>query len=130
MISEFINQNLLIDMIVIIITLVQNSEVTCALYYDKIAKIFVQVTKFRTEILNKHGHLSSEHAEYIINALHDIRNNIVILMGKINNKTKLNENILSVKQEVIIPPPITDKKKSQLTLKNHFERKRTPIKRI
>ncbi|MFX0083750.1 MAG: hypothetical protein ACFE94_18520, partial [Candidatus Hodarchaeota archaeon] len=62
-------------------TLVENGEITCALYHDKIAKVFVQIAEFRFEIYNKHCDISDEQTEYIIDTLHTIRNNIVILMG-------------------------------------------------
>ncbi|MFX1344634.1 MAG: hypothetical protein ACFFBC_00480 [Promethearchaeota archaeon] len=70
---------------------VENGEITCTLYNDKMAKVFVQIVEFRNELYNRHFHnkycnnkcchMSDEHTEYIIDTLHAIRNNIVILMG-------------------------------------------------
>ncbi|MFX1389735.1 MAG: hypothetical protein ACFE9Z_06730 [Promethearchaeota archaeon] len=60
---------------------IEMGMVTCALYHDKIAKCFVQIVALRVEIYNKHCRLSDDHAEYIIDALQTIRDNIVIIMG-------------------------------------------------
>lgn len=62
-------------------SLVENGNITCALYHEKIAKLFIQITEFRTEIYNKHHRISDEHTNYIIDTLHSIRNKIVIIMG-------------------------------------------------
>lgn len=44
-------------------------------------KVFVQITEFRNEIYNKHCRKSDEQTKYVIDTLHAIRNNIVILIG-------------------------------------------------
>ena len=59
-------------------SLVENGKITCALFRYKIAKIFIQFTE---SVYDKHCHLSDEHAKYILDTLHSIRNNIVILLG-------------------------------------------------
>lgn len=59
----------------------ENGSVTCSLYQDAMAKAMVYITEFKVEFLNKYDQIADEHAESIVNALHEIRNNIVILMG-------------------------------------------------
>lgn len=59
----------------------ENASVTCSLYQDAMAKAMVYITEFKVELLNKYDQIADDHAEYIVNALHEIRNNIVILMG-------------------------------------------------
>ncbi|MFX1410959.1 MAG: hypothetical protein ACFFA6_11440, partial [Promethearchaeota archaeon] len=61
--------------------LVEDGKITCALYHDKIAKVFVQLAELKAEIHHKRCRVSDDHTEYIVNMLHTIRNNIVILMG-------------------------------------------------
>lgn len=77
--SRFLNWKLskTQDLLTEAFALVENGEITCALYHNKIAKVFVQITELRAEIYNRRD----EQTEYIIDALHSIRNNIVILMG-------------------------------------------------
>ncbi|MBY9012203.1 MAG: hypothetical protein KGD70_07505 [Candidatus Lokiarchaeota archaeon] len=58
-----------------------NGNITCDLYHDAMAKVMIQITEFKVELLNKYDRIKDEHAEYIVNTLHEIRNNIVILMG-------------------------------------------------
>ncbi|MFX1375331.1 MAG: NosD domain-containing protein [Promethearchaeota archaeon] len=62
-------------------TLVEKGEITCALYHDQIAKVFIEITEFKSEIYNRHCQLPEDQIEFIIDTLHAIRNNIVILMG-------------------------------------------------
>jgi hypothetical protein len=59
----------------------ENGNITCSLYQDALAKLMVEITECKVEILNWLDRIDDEHAEYIENALHEIRNNIVILMG-------------------------------------------------
>ncbi|MFX1418424.1 MAG: hypothetical protein ACFE9N_05835 [Promethearchaeota archaeon] len=60
---------------------IENNEITCALIHDCLAKLFVGLAEHKTEIINKKGCIEDIHAEYIIDTLHDIRNNIVLLKG-------------------------------------------------
>jgi len=45
------------------------------------AKAMLHITEFKVELLNKYDRIDEGHADYIENSLHEIRNNIVILMG-------------------------------------------------
>jgi hypothetical protein len=59
----------------------ENGSITCSLYQDAMAKAMLYITEFKVELLNYYGLIADVHAEYIENTLHEIRNNIVILMG-------------------------------------------------
>ena len=59
----------------------ESGKITSGLFHDIVAKIILRITEFRTEIFNKINFINNEDAEYIINSIHTIRNNIVILMG-------------------------------------------------
>ncbi len=61
--------------------LIEKGDITCGIYHDLIAKICVRFSEIKTEILNRLNRIDDEIAEYIISTLHNIRNNIVILMG-------------------------------------------------
>lgn len=60
---------------------VANDEITCGLFHNYIAKIYVQIAEHKTKIFNRIGRINDTHAEYIMDSLHDIRNNVVILKG-------------------------------------------------
>lgn len=72
--------------------LIENGNITRGLCYDYIAKIYVRFAEIRTEILDRKNKIPDEIAEYIIITLHEIRNNIVILMGA-STGTKLAHDI-------------------------------------
>lgn len=59
----------------------ENGNITCSLYQDAMAKLMVLITECKVEILNWLDRIDDEYALYIENSIHDIRNNIVILMG-------------------------------------------------
>jgi len=59
----------------------EDGSITCALFHDYLAKLFIRFAEHRTEIFNRKGLIEDYHAEYIIDSLHEIRNNIVLLMG-------------------------------------------------
>jgi hypothetical protein len=59
----------------------ENGSVTCSLYQDAMAKAMLHITEFKVELLNKYDRIADDHAEFIENSLHEIRNNIIILMG-------------------------------------------------
>lgn len=61
--------------------LIQTNNITRGLCYDFVAKIYLRITEIKTELLNRKNWIPDETADYIITALHNIRNNIVILMG-------------------------------------------------
>ena len=66
--------------------LAEQGELTCGLFHDAVAKIMIEITEFRTEIFNKINFISDEDATYIIDCLHTIRNNIVLLLGTTSEK--------------------------------------------
>ncbi|MFX1315028.1 MAG: CARDB domain-containing protein [Promethearchaeota archaeon] len=61
--------------------LIEEGDIICGLYHDLIAKMYVRFSETKIEFLNKKNKIDDEIAEYIISAVHNIRNNIVILMG-------------------------------------------------
>ncbi|MHA1292076.1 MAG: hypothetical protein ACTSQJ_05345 [Promethearchaeota archaeon] len=61
--------------------LVEDGNITCGLFHDLIAQVLIEIVEFETELYNNLLLISDEDAEYIISALHVIRNNIVLLMG-------------------------------------------------
>ena len=61
--------------------LAEQGKITCGLFHDAVAKIMIEITEFRTEIFNKINFINDEDATYIIDSLHTIRNNIVLLLG-------------------------------------------------
>ena len=61
--------------------LAEQGKITCGLFHDAVAKIMVEITEFRTEIFDKINFITDEDATYIIDSLHTIRNNIVLLLG-------------------------------------------------
>ena len=65
---------------------IENEKIICALFHDAMAKAMVQITEFKVEILNRLDRIDDEHAEYIIDSLHTIRNNVVLLMGASTGK--------------------------------------------
>ncbi|MFX0035907.1 MAG: hypothetical protein ACFE9I_09750 [Candidatus Hermodarchaeota archaeon] len=60
---------------------VENGKITCGLFHDAIAKIMIQIAEFKVEIFGKLDLIDDENVEYIIDSIHSIRDNIVILMG-------------------------------------------------
>jgi len=62
-------------------SLVECGKITCGLFHDKIAKIYLRITEFKIDILNWFNIINDEEAEFISNSIHSIRNNIVMLMG-------------------------------------------------
>ncbi len=61
--------------------LAERGRITCGLFHDTVAKIMIEITEFRTEIFNKIKFINDEDATHIIDSLHTIRNNIVLLLG-------------------------------------------------
>ena len=61
--------------------LVESGKIACGLFYDVIAKACLGITEFKIEILNWVNKINDEDAEIITTSMHDIRNNIIILMG-------------------------------------------------
>jgi len=59
----------------------EDGNITCALFHNYLAKLFIRFAEHRTEIFNRKGLIEDYHTEYIIDSLHEIRNNIVLLMG-------------------------------------------------
>jgi hypothetical protein len=77
-----------------------NGSVTCGLYHDALAKLMVQIVEFKTEFLNWVDCIEDEHAEYIENSIHEIRNNIVLLMG-VSSGTELGANLAQIEVNLL-----------------------------
>jgi len=60
---------------------VENGEITCGLFHDIIAKIMIGIAEFKLEILNILDLIDDNNVNFIIDSIHSIRDNIVILMG-------------------------------------------------
>ncbi|MFX1442684.1 MAG: hypothetical protein ACFFHV_04655 [Promethearchaeota archaeon] len=60
---------------------IENGKCKCALFYDVIAQIYLKITEFKIELINRLNFINDENAEYMINFIHIIRNNIILLMG-------------------------------------------------
>ena len=78
----------------------ENGSVTCGLYHDALAKLMVQIVEFKTEFLNWVDCVEDEHAEYIENSIHEIRNNIVTLMG-VSSGTELGANLAQIEVNIL-----------------------------
>lgn len=67
--------------------LMEQGDIICGLYHDKMAKLMVYLTEIKLEYRYHHNHhyrccqITSEESKFIVASLHEIRNNIVILMG-------------------------------------------------
>lgn len=60
---------------------IADGNITRGLCHNYIAKIFVRFAEIKTELLARRNKISDEITDYIILNLHEIRNNIVLLMG-------------------------------------------------
>ncbi|MBA7557883.1 hypothetical protein ES705_50661 [subsurface metagenome] len=79
---------------------IENGNITCGLFHDAIAKVMVQITEFKVELLNRFDRIDDEQAEYIIGSIHTIRNNIVILMG-VSTGTEQGYKIASIEIDLL-----------------------------
>jgi len=80
--------------------LIETDRIPCALFHDKIAKMLLLITEFKFEIFNRLDKISDDDAKYIITSLHDIRNNIVALMG-ISVGTEISYNIALIEIDLL-----------------------------
>lgn len=60
---------------------IENSDITCGLVHDCLAKLFVELAEHKTKFFARRGYINDNQAEYMIDTLQDIRNNIVLLKG-------------------------------------------------
>ena len=65
--------------------LIEAGEIRCGLYYDKLAKDLLRTIEYKIERYNRKEKIFYEISDYIIDKLHQIRNNIVIIMGVSTN---------------------------------------------
>jgi len=61
--------------------LVENGNITAGLEKVYLAKIYVKIAEHKTSIYNRLTWINDDNASYIIQSLHDIRNNIVYIKG-------------------------------------------------
>ncbi|MBN1216954.1 MAG: hypothetical protein JXA99_16145 [Candidatus Lokiarchaeota archaeon] len=55
--------------------------INCALIHEFFSKAVIQITEFKTDFLNKIGFINESEYDYLIAKIHNIRNNIIYLMG-------------------------------------------------
>ena len=60
---------------------IETGDITTGLFKDSLAKVYLQICELLTEIYHKITWIDEEITEFIIVRLHEIRNNIVIIMG-------------------------------------------------
>lgn len=70
---------------------IEDGKIICGLFHDAIAKVMVQITEFKVELLNRLDRIDDEQAEYIIDSIHTIRNNIVLLIGASTGEEQAHE---------------------------------------
>lgn len=78
----------------------ENGNITCSLSQDALAKLLILITECKVEFLNRVERIDNDHAEYIENSIHDIRNNIVILMGA-STGTELGVNLANIEVNLL-----------------------------
>jgi len=100
--ARFLNRKLTIaqDHLNEAFSYIENGNITCGLFHDAIAKVMVQITEFKVELLNRFDRIDDEQAEYIIDSIHTIRNNIVLLMGA-STGTEQGYNIASIEIDLL-----------------------------
>ena len=61
--------------------LIENGTITCGLLKAYLAKIYISIAEHKIKVYNKKDWINDTNASYIIQSLHEIRNNIVYLKG-------------------------------------------------
>ena len=62
-------------------SLIEEGKILCGRFHQTIAKVYLILTDISTKVFNRLNLISDEDTEYILNSIHDIRNDVVILMG-------------------------------------------------
>ncbi|MFX0086995.1 MAG: hypothetical protein ACFFAU_15160 [Candidatus Hodarchaeota archaeon] len=78
----------------------ESGYITCGLWGVYNATIFLRTAEHQTEIYNKTSWIDDYIAGFIINSIHEIRNNVVILMG-VSTDPKIGYEIALIKIELL-----------------------------
>jgi hypothetical protein len=103
---------------------VEDGRILCSLFHDHVAKVMVQIVEFRTEIFTRFNLIDEVVADYIVDATHVIRNNIVLLMG-FTTGTEIGYRIALVEIDLLNLNDLIEKEANQVyrfrwCLKNHI----------